>query len=194
MRRPRLLALVAILGVVAWLFATRHATPGRAERGSTRAAPSPAVGDTGGVSYGSFGAAAESLEAIVRRTFGAYADSAEWNRDSIETLHEGRPRSIPALRVRITATGEIDAPPDRHRLDEVLYLSGWRYDQDASEQGTDDGYANGMFCREAYCGIITTWEMKSINDSTRVRVPGTRIEIDCLPRIPEPQDPRIRKR
>ena len=174
--------------------ALSFALPGHAEHGTAPAKPSPVVVDTAVVSYGSFGAAAESLEAIVRRTFGAYADSAEWNRDTIETVHEGRRRSVSALRVRISAAGEIDAPPDRDRLDEALYRSGWRYDENASEQGTDDGYSFGLVCREAYCSITTAWEMKSINDSTRVRVPGTRIEIDCLPRAPEPGSPRIRKR
>jgi len=216
-KHVRRIARAAVLAALVALSASQS-SPGRAEPQEVPVARPPAAVDTpfiytplpSGVSYGSFRVAIDSVEAILRRTLGTFADSARWRRDTVETalldsvaffhdgsspphwtVVEGRPRRLPAFHMLLTTAVDL---PDGLDLGGALYIAGWRYDQNAFEEGTDNGNASALVSREAYCSMTTGWEMRSIDDTTRVRAPGVTIEIGCVPRWPAPRDPRIRKR
>jgi hypothetical protein len=155
--------------------------------------PAPSAG------YGSFARACDSLRVLLRRTLGAYADSAGFTRGStrfeyvdrlvVERSTTGRcfwsvtrrdtQAVVPALRMTLETRSEN--APGYARIQQALDAAGWAiqpyYDADGP-----DGTSFARVCREALCVIEAHWDGGDDEDSTSVVVPGETLVLTCVPR------------
>ena len=152
--------------------------------------------------YDSFRAACDTVEALLRRGLGTYADSASFGRepvpfvyaDQVRLLHtvSGRPYwsmgmrdtavIVPALRMTLrTWTHDLD--PDS--ILAVLDGAGWVEDIHFSADG-HGGRHFGLVSREALCVFRFSWDDPgdAPEDSAYVSVPGMEIGLVCVPRPP----------
>ena len=177
--------------------ATSHPTPG---------GPHPARVDTPWVNRepeptaacGSFAAARDSLESLLRRVLGAGGSS--WSREStlfgytlrvgpvLSHTPSGRPywdvpnrdslRRVPSLHMmRMDRTGDA---PSHDDLRDALTQAGWV--EDELYQADAGGGTNfALVCREALCLVQASWGSGDDRDTTYV--PGESIELTCVPRL-----------
>ena len=140
-------------------------------------------------SYGSFRAACDSLEAIIRRALGDLAHSAEFVHGPVSfryldhvTLNRATTgqyfwwmsardtdATVPGLRI----TSDVIDP---HALDSTLVLAGWdnaQYDADGP-----NGSMYGRVCGEALAVVVSTWD--DAGDDTTLT--NFNVQVTCVPR------------
>lgn len=168
----------------------------------------PAPGDTAwfepeeprpSAAYGSFGAARDSVRALVRRALGAYADSATITsgplgfryRDQLRVDRSNRGQyfwtvtdrdteaTVPGLRLALETHSE--AAPGYSEIEDALGHAGWVEAPYYAADGPD-GTTFGLVCREALCFIEAQWEGGDDEDTTAVPAPGQTIRLRCVPR------------
>ncbi len=137
-------------------------------------------------SSGSFAAALDSVEHVLRSELGAWADSATWARDSVAFSYRSGAsaewrvvsRRVPAL------TMSMDDPsgkgPDCWTLEAALTARGWIRDIAYDADGPD-GTSFALRSREALCVIQGNWDGGDDADSTYVPAPGHGIAVTCVP-------------
>src|SRR5262245_57445515 len=153
------------------------------------------------VSYGTYSEARRHFEKLMRRTLGAYADSAVWLRTETDFLYRDRvtlersirgnlywavndrpaashvPALVVTLRARRAGISDVIAIAD------TLQAAGWAEDGAYSADGPD-GTAFAYVCREALCFTQAAWDGGGESDTTYVPAPGVYVQIICMPRVP----------
>ena len=151
--------------------------------------------------YGSFARARDSLEVLIRRSLGAFADSASWGRRFVRFTYQDRltildtgdgyPQwvlgyrdtadRVPSLEMSLNcSTGHC---PNDMAISGSLDNAGWEPDPTLSADGpgsTQFCYA----CREALCFVDSRWDGGDEADSTYVASPGFYLHLLCVPRPP----------
>jgi hypothetical protein len=148
--------------------------------------------------YGSYAAARESLEVLLRRTLGAWADSATWTRqdepfyyrDSVTLVKTTRgtyfwardERSVPVLVpcLHMTVENDVEGAPGSSEIEKALEAAGWVRD-DVYDADGPDGTHFVLVCLEALCDVDASWDGGDDSDSTYVSAPGERVELRCVP-------------
>jgi len=158
--------------------------------------------------YGSFRAACDRLEALLRRHLGAYADTATWSHGPVKYRYHDQLTLEPAVHGRrllvlgerdtvsrvpgldVTSRCGSDSCPSADKFREVLEAAGWASDPDLDADGPD-GTHFAMVCREAICDVDGRWDGGDDSDSTYVRIPGITLHVMCVPR--PPRNPELAK-
>jgi hypothetical protein len=216
MRRVALLAILvgALLQIQRAPDGTAgtHATPSpsgapvRAMQYLKPGGPAPARVDTPWVdrepeptaAYGSFAAACDTLESLLRRVLGS--DGSSWSREStlfnytlrsaprLSHSRSGRPfwempsrdslRRVPSLHV-MHMDWAVDTP-GHDAIWDALTKQGWVEDElYSADNGGGTNFA--LVCREALCFVQASWGSGDVTDTTDVT--GESFELTCVPRL-----------
>ena len=159
--------------------------------------------------YGSFHVAADSARSIVTRSLAAWADSAVWNResiefdyrDTIEVLESGdahpmwvlgsRPSRVNGLRMSLGLVS--DGFEGERQVLGGLRAAGWVEDGQYGADGPD-GSTLALVSDEAICFYSAHWDGGDDSDSTYVPAPGVSIELQVVPRFPVRRGPLVTSR
>jgi hypothetical protein len=154
--------------------------------------------------YGSYRAASASLQGIVRRVLGAWADSARWSSGREDFWYNDQVRlvrttkgtfywdgaetrdsaaRVPCLHMRYESHSA--EAPGTETIERALQAAGWDLDNRYSADGPDGTYF-ALACREALVEVRGSWDGGDDSDTTYVPRPGETVELRCVPRPPEP--------